>query len=58
MYFYVSGYLLLGIARRIKDVFGQINGNYGETRSDPAVKRDFSEHSFKNLVFYDLKFHS
>jgi hypothetical protein len=38
MYFYVSGYLLLGIAGKNKDVFGQIKGNFGETRPDPAVK--------------------
>jgi hypothetical protein len=31
MYFYVSGYLLLGIAGRNKDVFGRIEEIFGET---------------------------
>jgi hypothetical protein len=31
MYFYVSGYLLLGIAGRNKDVFGRNEEIFGET---------------------------
>jgi hypothetical protein len=36
MYFYVSGYLLLGIAGRNYGVFYPNNGIYGEIFPDPA----------------------
>jgi hypothetical protein len=38
MYFYVSGYLLLGIAGRNKDVFGRNKEIFGETWPDNAIK--------------------